>query len=1314
NIDMTPPEITLAQPENPADLIFSPDKDGNKDSLLIRITGSLEDSWKAVITDASGETVKTFTLDNQAPKDLTWDGRNNADILVPDGVYFFSMAATDRAKNSTSAELQNIIINTQRPQISLTIDNQYFSPNDGSGSGDGIKDAVTVTQQVPVREGIVSWELKVNDGTGTARRTYNNSVLGAIPAAISFDGRDDGGNPLPEGTYRGILTLLYENGYNPTAETPDFYIDVTLPSGSVRADYTIFSPNGDGNKDIVTFAQDSSREDVWESLIQDVKGNIVKRYYWPDRADATVTWDGRRDDKTAVPDGEYTYVLYTTDRAGNRGESSPVNVEVSTKTTPVALASDFEAFSPNGAGVQDTLPLKPDLKVGDGVERYSLTVLSADGKPVRQVTGRKAPDPVYQWDGTGESGIKVPDGNYYAVLDVVYSNGNNPTARTPVFSVDREAPQANIAADFAVFSPNGDGSKDQVTIQVQDASQEDQWSGTIRDRNGSSVLDYSWAGKPDNTIVWDGKGKDGRIVPDGTYDFELYTKDKAGNSGRSQIARFTIDTEETPILLSAEQDAFSPNGDGVKDILVLIPQMKIAAGVESYILSIRNAARAEVRQFAGKNRVEDVFNWNGATQAGVKVPDGPYTADITVTYVNGNVSTAKTQPFILDTLAPTAQVSSDLAVFSPNNDGRKDAVTFTQQGSAEELWTGRVVNAAGEAVKKYSWKNTPDKNLVWNGINDSNALVPDGLYSYRLESVDRAGNTGRSGILSLELVTIETPIRLAADQEAFSPNSDGKKDQLKFTPQISVQKGIESYTLRVMNASGGVVRTFSGTQPVPASITWDGATDSKAKAPDGMYTAALAVQYVQGNLPETATNPFTLDTVFPEISASADYALFSPNDDGKKDAVAITQRSSREDLWEGFIRDAKGVEIRRYLWKNLAESFSWNGTDASGNKVKDDAYTYTVQSTDAAGNETKRTVGPLQSDTRYTSAYITANKTGFAPKGTGPESSIAFSIYTALRDGINSWAVSMVDEAGRIQKQFTGTGAVPSSLTWDGRNDKGTVTESAYTAQIKVVYNKGDEPEAKTIPFMVDMSPPEARLTLNPVPFSPDNDGVDDELSINLNLSDLSGIRDWTLAVNDPAGSAFITFSGRGKPADRILWNGISSTGELVQAAVDYPYTLTATDILGNTAVTKGQIPVDVLVIRDGERLKIRISSINFEPYKANLILDASETGQKNQRILGRLAEILTKYRTYKIRVEGHAVSEYWDIPARAEREEKEELQPLSKARADAVRDYLVKLGIEASRLSTAGLGGTQPVVPHGDLVNRWKSRRVEFILIKP
>jgi outer membrane protein OmpA-like peptidoglycan-associated protein len=58
-------------------------------------------------------------------------------------------------------------------------------------------------------------------------------------------------------------------------------------------------------------------------------------------------------------------------------------------------------------------------------------------------------------------------------------------------------------------------------------------------------------------------------------------------------------------------------------------------------------------------------------------------------------------------------------------------------------------------------------------------------------------------------------------------------------------------------------------------------------------------------------------------------------------------------------------------------------------------------------------------------------------------------------------------------------------------------------------------------------------------------------------------------------------------------------------------------------------------------------------------------------------------------------------------------LQPLSEARARAVVNYLVDLGIERGRLSSVGVGGARTVVEFGDRDNWWKNRRVEFILEK-
>ncbi|MDE5798462.1 MAG: OmpA family protein, partial [Treponemataceae bacterium] len=58
-------------------------------------------------------------------------------------------------------------------------------------------------------------------------------------------------------------------------------------------------------------------------------------------------------------------------------------------------------------------------------------------------------------------------------------------------------------------------------------------------------------------------------------------------------------------------------------------------------------------------------------------------------------------------------------------------------------------------------------------------------------------------------------------------------------------------------------------------------------------------------------------------------------------------------------------------------------------------------------------------------------------------------------------------------------------------------------------------------------------------------------------------------------------------------------------------------------------------------------------------------------------------------------------------------LTPLSKERSEYVKGYLVKRKVKADRLETDGKGGTEPVADPKDDANKWKNRRVEFILNK-
>ena len=585
----------------------------------------------------------------------------------------------------------------------------------------------------------------------------------------------------------------------------------------------------------------------------------------------------------------------------------------------------------------------------------------------------------------------------------------------------------------------------------------------------------------------------------------------------------------------------------------------------------------------------------------------------------------------------------------------------------------------------------------------------DGKYTYQLESVDKAGNRGVSNVLEFEINTEQTPVILSADPEAFSPNGDSIKDRLRAHADREGERGHRILPPVVKDEQGKEVRSFTGLGRARPELPLGRPRAERKPRTRRLLHRGSQVTYANGNIAVSKAGPFLLDTVAPDISVAVSPKLFSPDGDGKKDTVLITQKSSRETLWEGRIVNAKNEKVRSYFWKDQATDFTWDGLDDFGNRVPDGSYRYIVRAEDRAGNSKQVEIGDIAVDTRKTSAFVTVDSAGFSPNGDGFKDDIEFTLYLNLLDGLEGWKLALRDQTGTVRKTFSGTTLQPPQrIKWNGRADSGEIVEGTYVAEFEAVYTKGNQPSAKSSPFILDLTPPEAKVSLEPIPFSPDNDGVADELTIGLQVKDASPIRDWSFVIADRNGKTFTQFDGKGQPAAKIVWDGRSSEGELVIAAEDYPYSFTITDVYGNAKTEKGLIPIDILVIRDGDRLKIKISSITFAPNSPEVLLDDSEKGMKNRSVLKRLAEVLSKYGNYQVRIEGHA-----NNVTGTEREDVEELMPLSLARAQGVKQALVGMGLASKRLDVEGKGGKEMLFPGGDLVNNWKNRRVEFILVK-
>ncbi|MFW6213800.1 MAG: FlgD immunoglobulin-like domain containing protein [Spirochaetota bacterium] len=567
--------------------------------------------------------------------------------------------------------------------------------------------------------------------------------------------------------------------------------------------------------------------------------------------------------------------------------------------------------------------------------------------------------------------------------------------------------------------------------------------------------------------------------------------------------------------------------------------------------------------------------------------------------------------------------------------------------------------------------------------------------------------------------------------EYISPNNDGVQDYLTIPISIEDQSPIQGYRLEVADASGNVVRTIENKDDrpeirfgdlideiregetgieIPDQIRWEGQSDNGVLVADGTYEFSLTAWDINGNYGSSSSYSVVVDTTQPNLLVRVPSdRIFSPNDDGNKDTLTIVQEGSEEARVSAQITNASDDVVRTFTWQDEAPAeVTWDGTNDDGESVSDGVYTYTVRSSDRAGNTASQSVSNLVINTEPRSVFVTVSADGFSPNDDGNADSVTFDLIVNSTEGLESWELSVVSEDGRVARTFSGQ-ELREEIVWAGADEDGDRINGVYRAVLELRYENGDRPSGQSSRFVLDTEGPQLVVEPKPQPFSPDNDGVADDLFIAIDVEDLSDIASWELSIIDPRDRLFKRYAGVGRPADEIIWNGQSDDGELVQAAEDYPYEFTITDELGNTSTAEGIISVDVLVIRDEDgRLKIQISNITFAPNSPEYVTDDVDRFEKNIEIIARIAEILNKFDTYDVLIEGHAVN-----ITGTDREQREELVPLSRSRAETVRDSLVERGVDRGRLSVEGVGGLDPIVPHTDLDERWRNRRVEFILIR-
>ena len=1028
----------------------------------------------------------------------------------------------------------------------------------------------------------------------------------------------------------------------------------------------------------------------------------------------------------------------------------------------VYAAAEPKYISPNNDGVQDELVIPMKISDKRYVQGWSLVILDSNHNVVRTI-GNKIARPAKMtfkaffkqlftpkqgvavpenviWNGAMNNGETAPDGTYYYYITATDDNGNSGKTKEYEVVVDTVAP------DVELLQPSdkifGEGAKSALRIR-QTGSVEDEWTGLFKSADGVVVKTVRWVNAEPAEFQWKGTNDQDAQVLDGVYSYEISATDRAGNTSQPASITNIIYSAEKPATNLYVQGSryFSPKTDSKNsaitlDVTIPVPEEKTGNKLVEWAVTVKDAAGKTVRTYNQDNSgavPPSSVVFDGNDENGKQLKDGQYQAVVTAKYLNGYEPAPISSPvLVLDTEKPAAQIVASEKVFGA---GTKDSVTFKitpvpSDGATVPSWKGEIQSSDGKVVNSYDFGEYPPESVVWNGISSDGTIAEKGQYRFVLVGTDLAGNVGKSQ--TTELVTFDTTeakLILAMSDTAFSPNGNKVKDTITFTP-VTATKDVTSYDFIIRDKKGNTVYSVKESKKLPSNFVWDGKDTSKLLCPDGQYSAQLSFEATNGAKVSASTQNFELDTAAPNLVAETPWNSFSPNGNGVQKNVPVTiKESTAEKLWKAEVRDSKDKAVKKFTWSGSKESFAWDGTDEAGNMAADGKYNIVIFSTDDAGNSFSTELKGITLDNRETKAYITAEYEGISPNGDGYLDVQKFEVRTSVADNIKSWNFDVRKEDGTSVFGLSekDSANLPANINWNGAGKDGLACEGTFTGTLEIVYITGNKVSAVSSPFICTATAPKLSVKTAPEYFSPDNDGVDDDLYIKLSGSSKAKVKSWSFVIKDPKGKDFWKTSGKAQITERIVWDGLSNVqkdssgnAERVQSAMDYPYEFTVTDNLGMTSKVAGVIPVDVLVIRDGNLLKMAVPSIIFESdaanfQTANAKLDAAKV-DNNIKVLNRIADILKKFKDYKVTVVGHA-NKVTDNPEEETvdnpREWGRASMPLSKERADAIKAYLTKKGVSAASLSTDGKGGTQPVANPKDKDNNWKNRRVEFILQK-
>ncbi|MDX1430942.1 MAG: CARDB domain-containing protein [Gammaproteobacteria bacterium] len=823
--------------------------------------------------------------------------------------------------------------------------------------------------------------------------------------------------------------------------TRSFTMDSLVRVSGITRGFGIFSPNADGSFDTLDVSYDVDESltlgiEVFAALQsangeRTVTGSVIGRI-----ADGEVLLPGQHTSSwngevagSLLPDGLYALRLAFTDDCGNRLEhdvfaeidTTPPDVEISFPQPDSPLPT---VVQPIGT-VTDTHFASYRVEFGVGLAPETFGLLAESSRPAND-------DVLATWNTFGFEGPQV--------LRVTASDtvGNRRVVDVALDLADRLTLVSELEAAPAVFSPNGDGRREQTALRVGLEQDVELTVTVVAPASGSVVrrlAEGDGVPRGARVIVWDGRDDAGDVVPDGDYVVRLLaalTADPAVTQGEE----ISVTVDSTPPAVVIDRPREGPGGAFVSSRGQIIGSIRDAR-LTGYTVSLAEdpAAPQLTELVTGTLPVE-----SGALGPVAGLAEGDYLLDIRAEDAAEN-RTSLRLPFTVDDTPPVVALETPAA----------DAVLGAGGGpveivaSVDEEHPARWILETGEGAAPPSFSELasgdslplPTPLASWDL-----STLDDGVHVLRLSATDRADNATS---VQITINVDNTPPVLAL----VSP-ADGEFVSAPAPITGSVDDAHPaSYRLALSDIAGGPRSELAGGDETVADAllaTWE------LLPADGDYDLYLEAEDRAGNRSELSVR-VTVDTLPPAAPRDLLAEVESERD------VGLVWSPSPEIDLAGYAVYRGGVRISTDLLATPAY------LDA---QVDDGRHEYTVTAFDLAGLESEPSAPvAVVIDTEPPRVRLAAPADGALVSGV-----VEISGTAASDDDFKEYRLHVAPASAPDVKQLLRRSPVPVAAEALGEWDTTALAEGASFVVTLEGEDLSGNVATATVTVVVDNTPP--------------------------------------------------------------------------------------------------------------------------------------------------------------------------------------------------------------------------------------------------